>query len=131
MSLPRPWMLVCGSCLSLLSIILGAFAAHGLKSSLTPYSIAIFQTGVEYQMYHGIAIFLVGILSGFGKFSYTWLKAATISFLVGCLFFSGSLFLLALTGIKWLGAITPIGGVAFIVGWTLLIYAAVKTPAIE
>ena len=118
--------IVTGAALAMLAVILGAFAAHGLKQMLDPYDLAIFETAARYQMYHAIALLIVGILASMPQFSTRWLKLAAIVFVLGIVLFSGSLYLLALSGIKWLGAVTPLGGVAFIFGWLLLIVAGLK-----
>lgn len=123
----KPWMIIAGAFFTLLSVMLGAFAAHGLKHSLDSYSMGVFQTAVEYQMHHGIGILVVAVLYGFKSFSSRWLSYAAIAFITGCLLFSGSLYLLALSGVKWLGAIAPIGGVAFLLGWLLIIMSAIKS----
>ena len=103
-------------------VALGAFAAHGLKSRLTPEYLAIFHTGVTYQLVHTLALFGVALLATQiqGRLV-TW---AGISFTVGILLFSGSLYLLTTTGISKLGIITPFGGLAFLVGWVCLGLAA-------
>ena len=113
-----------------LAVAAGAFASHALKEKLTERSLEIFETGARYQMYHALALLLVGLLcsSGFQTFSSesppSTLVAAGIAFIVGIIVFSGSLYALSLTNIKWLGAITPVGGVAFMVGWGCLAIAA-------
>ena len=103
-------------------VALGAFAAHALKSRLTPEYLAIFQTGVTYQLVHTLALFGVALLATQiqGRLV-TWAGA---SFTVGILLFSGSLYLLTTTGISKLGIITPFGGLAFLVGWVCLGLAA-------
>jgi uncharacterized membrane protein YgdD (TMEM256/DUF423 family) len=118
--------IVAGAFFAMLAVILGAFAAHGLKQMLAPYDLAIFETAARYQMYHAIALLIVGILASMPQFSTRWLKLAAIVFVLGIFLFSGSLYLLALSGIKWLGAVTPLGGAAFIFGWLLLIVAGFK-----
>lgn len=110
-----------GSIVMLLAVALGAFGAHGLKDKLTPYYLDVYKTGVLYHMIHGLALFVVAWLSTVtsdGK-----VLAAGICFLVGLLLFSGSLYLLAVTQVKWLGAITPLGGLSFLAGWLLLLLA--------
>ena len=102
-----------------LSVGLGAFAAHGLRARLAPDMLAIFQTGVQYQMYHALAMFGVGLLCMHINDS-AMLRASAWAFLAGIVIFSGSLYILSLSGIRWLGAITPIGGVGFLAGWLLL-----------
>jgi uncharacterized membrane protein YgdD (TMEM256/DUF423 family) len=102
-----------------LSVGLGAFAAHGLRARLAPDMLAIFQTGVQYQMYHALAMFGVGLLCMHINDS-AMLRASAWAFLAGIVIFSGSLYILSLSGIRWLGAITPLGGVGFLAGWLLL-----------
>ena len=102
-----------------LSVALGAFAAHGLRARLAPDMLAIFQTGVQYQMYHTLAMFGVGLLCMHIQDS-ALLRASAWAFLAGIVIFSGSLYILSLTGVRWLGAITPIGGVGFLAGWLML-----------
>lgn len=109
--------LLAGSFFCMLSVILGAFAAHGLKSRLSEYSIGIFKTAAEYQMVHGLALIAVAILIKWGMH----LSMAGVFFIAGTLLFSGSLYLLALTGLKWLGPITPLGGLCFIIGWIVIL----------
>ena len=110
--------------LGALSVILGAFGAHALKSRISEKSLAIFETGVRYQYYHVIALVIAGIL--YKEFANNFLQWAGRLFCVGILLFSGSLYFLAFTemseliGLKWVGAITPIGGACFIAGWLLL-----------
>jgi uncharacterized membrane protein YgdD (TMEM256/DUF423 family) len=101
-----------------LAVLLGAFGAHGLKKIISQDMLAIFQTGVQYQFYHTFALLAVGVLMQFGKS--TALKWSAYLFMAGIVLFSGSLYTLSVTGIKILGAITPIGGVAFIAGWIAL-----------
>lgn len=105
----------------------GAFASHALKERLSEKALAIFETGVKYQMYHALALLLVAILLGRAEFSQGLLTTTGVTFIVGIFIFSGSLYTLSLTGIKWLGAITPLGGVAFLVGWGCLVVAALNS----
>ena len=109
--------LVVGAIFAGLSVILGAFAAHGLKSRLSEYALGVFQTAVEYQMYHALGLVLIGILGKMGM----QLSISGYFMIAGVLLFSGSLYALALTGIKWFGPITPIGGVCFIVAWAAMV----------
>ena len=104
------------------AVALGAFGAHGLEGRVSPERVETFRTGVEYQMYHALALLVVGwgVAQGWGPI----LHWAGYCFLVGIVIFSGTLYLLVLTDTGWLGAITPLGGVAFIVGWALLAWAA-------
>lgn len=108
--------LLMGAVSAFLAVALGAFGAHGLKSILDDYSLKVFHTGVEYQFYHALALIMVGSLLG----RYPGLERVGWAFAFGTVVFSGSLYALALTGVKILGAITPIGGVSFLVGWALL-----------
>lgn len=119
--------IISGAIHGFLAVALGAFAAHGLKDVLDDYGTGIWNTAVQYQMFHATALILVGILmarSILGEIKQ--LKIAMICFNLGILIFSGSLMVLALTGIKVLGAITPMGGVLFLVGWVMVMLAAVK-----
>jgi uncharacterized membrane protein YgdD (TMEM256/DUF423 family) len=104
------------------AVTLGAFGAHGLRARLGPDLLATFEVGVRYQMYHALALLAVawahGRWPGGGTALAGWL------FVAGTVVFSGSLYLLALTGQKWLGAITPLGGLAFIAGWLVLAWSA-------
>jgi len=110
----------------MVAVMTGAFAAHGLKHVLDANSLGLFEVAARYQMYHAFALLIVGALSTNAKFSPRWLKIAALAFILGIILFSGSLYLLALSGIKGLGAITPLGGGAFISGWLALIVAAMK-----
>ena len=107
-----------GALSGFLGVALGAFGAHGLKSRLTPEMLAVFEVGVRYQMYHALALLAVAWAST--RWPGSSVNAAGWLFLAGTIIFSGSLYLLSLTGLRWLGAITPIGGVAFLLGWLLL-----------
>lgn len=118
---------ITGAILGFLAVSLGAFGAHALKGVLDDYGTSIWHTAVQYQMFHAAGIILVGILMHpklFGDVSP--LKWAFLAMTSGILFFSGSLYLLAVTGVSVLGAITPIGGVLFLAGWTLLIIGVAK-----
>jgi len=107
-----------------IGVLLGAFAAHGLKGRLSPEDLQVFETGVRYQMYHAPALLLCGLLARSGRPA----RASAWCFLLGVAVFSGSLYLLATTGVRWLGAITPIGGLALVLGWIALIPAG-RQPA--
>lgn len=107
-----------------LSVILGAFASHALKERLSDHALEIWETGTKYQMYHALALLLIALLLSRTETASTSLIVAGYAFIVGVVLFSGSLYYLSLSGIKWLGAITPLGGVAFILGWVYLIVAA-------
>ena len=119
MTISPKFMLVAGSCIGFLSVALGAFGAHALKSYLTENNrLPTYETAVQYQLYHGLALIITGILSLLLKKQDFSLPA--LLFLTGITIFSGSLYLLCATGIKWLGAITPIGGTCFLAAWLLL-----------
>ncbi|HEV8343442.1 MAG TPA: DUF423 domain-containing protein [Candidatus Binatia bacterium] len=113
---------IAGSISALLAVALGAFAAHGLRNKLTPEMLTIFETGVRYQMYHALA--LLGVAWASTRWPGGSITAAGWLFILGTILFSGSLYLLSLTGVRWLGAITPIGGAAFLLGWLLLAWGA-------
>ena len=122
--------IITGAIHGFLAVALGAFGAHALEDILDDYSTGIWDTAVQYQMFHAAALVLVGILmskSLFGEVKQ--LKIAKNCFNAGIIFFAGSLFVLALTGIKWLGAVTPIGGVLFLTGWAMVIVATVKSKS--
>jgi uncharacterized membrane protein YgdD (TMEM256/DUF423 family) len=106
-----------------LSVAAGAFAAHGLQSKISERSLEVFHTGARYQMYHALALLLVGLLISRTASPQPMLLASGWLFIVGIAIFSGSLYALSLTGVKILGAITPLGGVAFIIGWGALAIA--------
>jgi uncharacterized membrane protein YgdD (TMEM256/DUF423 family) len=109
----------------ILAVSIGAFGAHGLKMILTVnHTLAAFNTGVEYHFYHTLALLALGVLAQTNPSVY--IKRAAVAFSVGIVLFSGSLYVLAISGIKMLGAITPLGGVAFIVGWVFLFLAVGK-----
>lgn len=105
-----------------LGVSLGAFAAHGLKSRLAPDLLAVFETGVRYQMYHVFA--MLAAAWAFAHWQRRIFAVGGWLFGAGILVFSGSLYLLALTGTRWLGAITPLGGLAFLAGWLCLAWGA-------
>lgn len=119
--------LAIASLLGALAVAGGAFASHALKDHLSERMLAIFETGVRYQMYHALALFGVALLLGQTTTSSPWLIASGGGFCLGILLFSGSLYGLSLSGVKLLGAIAPLGGLALIVGWGCLIVAAL-TP---
>lgn len=117
--------IVSGAMAGLLAVLLGAFAAHGLREHLDDALLSTFKTGVQYQMYHALALVLIGVLAH--QFpGQRLLRWSGILFLIGVLLFSGSLYMLALTQISWFGPITPLGGLAFMAGWLALAYAAMK-----
>jgi uncharacterized membrane protein YgdD (TMEM256/DUF423 family) len=107
-----------------ISVALGAFGAHSLKNILDEYGKSIYEKAVLYQMFHSMALFAVGVLQHL--FKEIPFSPAGFGFLVGILLFSGSLYVLAISGLKWLGAITPIGGLSFLFGWAWLIFAILR-----
>lgn len=120
-----PW-LVFGGVYGLLGVGLGAFGAHALRDRLDPALLAVFRTGVDYQMWHALALLAVGLLAG--RVTGAWLHAAGAAFALGVLLFSGSLYVLALAGLRGFGMVTPLGGLAFIIGWICLIVAVLRAP---
>jgi uncharacterized membrane protein YgdD (TMEM256/DUF423 family) len=117
----RTFLLI-GAVTGFLGVALGAFGAHGLRARLTTEMLAVFETGVRYQMYHAFAILFVALAAA--RFDGWLIRAAGWSFVVGILLFSGSLYALALGGPSRLGIITPLGGVAFLAGWVFLALVA-------
>lgn len=110
------------------TVALGAFAAHGLKNNLPPYLLAVFETGVQYQAWHSLALLLCSLLMLVirSEKAEKRLFIAAVCFIIGIFCFSGSLYALALSGIKWFGPVTPFGGLMFMLGWGFLAGAAVK-----
>ena len=107
-----------------LAVAAGAFASHALRDKLSDRALEIFETASRYQMYHALALLLVAVLLTQVALPSTLLNTAGYAFLVGIVLFSGSLYALSLSGVKWLGAITPLGGVAFLIGWGCVAAAA-------
>jgi uncharacterized membrane protein YgdD (TMEM256/DUF423 family) len=110
-----------GAASALLSVAAGAFGAHALRARLSPDLLAVFETGARYQMYHALG--LLAAAWAISRWPGPWPVRAAWLFVAGTLLFSGSLYLLALTGIRWLGAVTPVGGVAFLAAWACLVMA--------
>lgn len=114
-----------GSLNAFLAVGLGAFGAHGLKTRITPDLLDVYHTGVQYHMFHALGLILVGIIAH-------WVSESSLTmwsgglFLAGIIIFSGSLYVLSITGIRAFGAITPVGGIAFLLGWALLAWASLK-----
>ena len=117
--------IILGSVLTGIAIIIGAFGAHAIKTKVLPEDLAIFETGIKYHFYHSLGLIIIGIL-GF-HYPNEVVQSSGKLFILGILIFSGSLYLLVLTNIRWLGAITPIGGFCFIMGWFILAYNIYKT----
>ena len=111
-----------GSASALIAVALGAFGAHGLRARIVPDMLTAFEIGVRYQMYHALALLAVGAIAG--RLPAGAVSAAGWLFVAGTVIFSGSLYTLALTGHRWLGAVTPLGGLAFLAGWAVLAWAA-------
>jgi len=118
------WIII-GSALAALAVAIGAFGAHGLKSRVSADDLIIFETGVRYHMYHSLALILLGLIGV--NFQSNVVQLPAILFLVGIIIFSGTLYLIPLTGLRWLGAITPIGGTALILGWIMLIFNLIRS----
>jgi uncharacterized membrane protein YgdD (TMEM256/DUF423 family) len=103
-----------------IAVAAGAFGAHGLRERISQHSLEVFETGVRYQMFHALAMILCAVIATSGARTAGWL------FQGGIALFSGSLYLLALTETKWLGAITPIGGLSFLAGWAALAWSGLR-----
>ncbi len=113
-----------GAIAALVAVALGAFGAHSLRAKLTPEMLNIFEVGVRYQMYHAFG--LIAVAWATARWPEAHLNAAGWAFIVGIVIFSGSLYLLSLTDTRWLGAITPLGGLAFLIGWAILVWSVAK-----
>lgn len=107
-----------------IAVAIGAFGAHGLQPVLPKELMQAYKTGVDYHFYHALGLLFIGVLSR--RYKGRLLNWSAFCLALGILLFSGSLYLMAVTGIKWLGAITPFGGVSFIIGWVLLVFAVWK-----
>lgn len=121
-STQRRWILI-SSLMGFLAVTIGAFGAHGLKKHLSPYGLEIYQTGVLYHLVHA------SVMIALAHDQLPGGKRASAFFLFGILLFSGSLYILAITEIKKLGMITPIGGIFFLLGWGTIFFSALKAPA--
>ncbi|MDP1512735.1 DUF423 domain-containing protein [Paenibacillus sp. CMAA1739] len=118
-------LLLLGCIMMFLAVALGAFGAHALKKRLSTDMMSIFQTGIQYQIAHGLGLLLLGVLAGNLVHSSLIVTAGWVM-LVGILLFSGSLYVLSVSGVKKLGAITPIGGLAFLASWVIVIVAVMQ-----
>ena len=118
---------VAGAVLAALAVAAGAFGAHALRNTLSTTQLATYETAARYQMYHALALLLAAQL--LPQRSPALLRAVCSLFIAGIVLFSGSLYVLALTDRRWLGAITPIGGVAFLAGWACLAAGSLRRPA--
>ena len=114
-----------GSINAALAVILGAFGAHALKARISPEMLSVYHTASQYHFYHALGMLLIGALASQVRTSGA-LQLSGFLMLAGIVLFSGSLYILAVTGVTWLGAITPLGGVAFIAAWVVLAYAAMR-----
>jgi uncharacterized membrane protein YgdD (TMEM256/DUF423 family) len=116
--------LTLGALSGCLAVAAGAFGAHGLRGRLSPELMAVFETAARYQMYHALALVVVAAIAGrlYGRGP----EVAGWLFVAGTVLFSGSLYVLALGGPRWLGAVTPLGGLCFLVGWAALAWSAVR-----
>jgi uncharacterized membrane protein YgdD (TMEM256/DUF423 family) len=118
-----------GALMLALAVSIGAFGAHGLQGKLDAYSMNIYERAVFYHFVHALGILITGALAAAGAISKPHARWTSILLLAGICFFSGSLYALAISGNRMLGAITPIGGVSFIAGWAMLAWAGLKKPA--
>ncbi|WP_409524220.1 DUF423 domain-containing protein [Nitrincola sp. MINF-07-Sa-05] len=116
--------LLCAALLGMMAVMLGAFGAHALSNVLELRMQQVYQTAVQYQFWHALALLATGILQRVCDVSL--LKVAALLFLAGVLLFCGSLYLMALTGIRQLGMITPLGGILFILGWAFLAWSVIR-----
>jgi uncharacterized membrane protein YgdD (TMEM256/DUF423 family) len=116
--------IILGALNGFIAVALGAFGAHGLEGKIPDKYLETWQTAVQYQMFHAVGLLVIGILAG--KISSPLINWSGWLMLIGIILFSGSLFVLSVTQIKVLGAITPLGGVSFLVAWVLMIIAAYK-----
>jgi len=117
-------ILMTASAVLALAVIVGAFGAHGLKSHLSNEMMQVYKTGVEYHFYHALGLLFIGVLSV--SMPSGLLNWSAFFLTLGIILFSGSLYVLSISGITWLGAITPLGGLSFIAGWILLFLAVWK-----
>ncbi|HEY5683242.1 MAG TPA: DUF423 domain-containing protein [Sulfuricaulis sp.] len=119
--------LILGSINAALVVMLGAFGAHGLKARITTEMLTLFQTGVHYHLFHSLGLLVVGVVAAQIVDS-VFLKWAGWLMLAGIFLFSGSLYLVSVVGIRWMGMVTPFGGLAFIAAWILFLMAIIKAP---
>jgi uncharacterized membrane protein YgdD (TMEM256/DUF423 family) len=113
-----------GAISAFIAVALGAFGAHSLRTKLSPEMLDIFEVGVRYQMYHAFG--LIAVAWAITRWPEANLNGAGWAFIVGIVIFSGSLYLLSTTDTRWLGAITPIGGLAFLIGWAILVWTVAR-----
>ena len=115
-----------GAVLGFLAVAAGAFGAHALRDLLSPVQMQVFETAARYQMYHALALLAVAWASS--RWPSSVLRFSGWMFVVGTVLFSGSLYLLAVTGVRWFGAVTPLGGIAFLAGWFALAWGTFASP---
>ena len=118
--------LILGGLNAALVVMLGAFGAHGLKAKLTADMLAVYQTAVHYHLFHALGLLAVGLVATQIADS-AWLKWSGWLMLIGIILFSGSLYVLSVSGLRWLGMVTPFGGLAFIAAWIVFVIAIVKS----
>jgi uncharacterized membrane protein YgdD (TMEM256/DUF423 family) len=118
--------LILGGINAALVVMLGAFGAHGLKAKLTAEMLAVYQTGVHYHLFHALGLLAVGLVASQIADS-VWLKWSGWLMLAGIILFSGSLYVLSVSGMRWLGMVTPFGGVAFIAAWIVFVIAVARS----
>lgn len=118
--------LILGGINAALVVMLGAFGAHGLKAKLTAEMLAVYQTGVHYHLFHALGLLAVGLVATQVADS-VWLKWSGWLMLIGIILFSGSLYVLSVSGLRWLGMVTPFGGLAFIAAWIVFVIAIAKS----
>ncbi len=108
------------------AVAIGAFAAHGLKGHLSASALLTFQTGVHYHLAHALVLLALSLAP-----TTRWLRAASVAFSAGIVLFSGSLYVLALSGLSWLGAVTPFGGIALLAGWVFVLLSAAQLTVLQ
>ncbi|RUO25390.1 DUF423 domain-containing protein [Aliidiomarina minuta] len=121
------WIIMLAAVLGGLSVAMGAFAAHGLQNQLSSQSLEVFKTGVQYQFIHALALLAIGVWAV--QQPQGWLQVAAIAWLIGIILFSGSLYGLSILEWRWLGPVTPLGGISFIIGWIAVFMAAWRAAA--
>ncbi|MGE0383743.1 MAG: DUF423 domain-containing protein [Gammaproteobacteria bacterium] len=115
-----------GALTAFVGVAMGAFGAHALRATLDPALMEVYRTAVQYHLVHALALVFTGNFQGVSRSSRTWALAAAVALFTGVVLFSGSLYLLALTGVRAWGAVTPVGGIAFLSGWLALAVAALR-----
>lgn len=121
------WIIMLAAVLGGLSVAMGAFAAHVLQNQLSAQSLDVFKTGVQYQFIHALAMLAIGVWAV--QQPQGWLHVAALAWLIGIILFSGSLYGLSILEWRWLGPVTPLGGISFIIGWIAVFMAAWRAAA--